>query len=271
MKINNVIFYFGEELTSEQVGFFEKYGFLQFRSFISKEKVLEILDDLKKVQYYVISNGIQRVRGVPLKFGKDIDGIPLLQRMAFTSLFSDKVAEVLKDPRLKSLFQLLKRDVDYCRIGEVEKDGAVFNHYVNCDNSGYSRLGWHTDALRDLFYFKKLMPMLNVGLHFDDYPAERGGLRVIPGTHNQSAWNTLFRKKYFINHDPDPDEVGLDILAGDLTVHDGRLWHRVEKSNIYGEKSRRRVIYIPFVTGKFKPRKENARPKLYQYLYKFVK
>lgn len=271
MKVNQVIFYLQDQLTEEQLCFFEEHGFLQFRSFISKEKVQEVLEDIQRVQEYVLSNGITRVRGVPLKFGMDIDGKPLLQRMAFTSLFSPVIASILADKRLEALFVLLNRDLEDCRIGELEKDGAVFNHYVNCEKSGYSRLGWHTDALRDVFYFKKLMPMLNVGLHFDDYPASRGGLRLIPGSHNQSTWDTLFRKKYFISHDPDPDEVGLDIQAGDLTVHDGRLWHRVERSNVAGEESRRRVMYIPFVTGKYKPRKENARPKLYQYLYKFVK
>lgn len=271
MRVNKVIFYLEERLTEEQLNFFEENGFLQFRGFISREKVQAVLEDMRQVQEYILKNEILRVRGVPLKFGLDIDRKPLLQRMAFTSLYSQEVAKILSDKRLEALFPLLNCDPQDCRIGVMEKDGAVFNHYVNCDKSGYSRLGWHTDALRDVFYFKKLMPMLNVGLHFDDYPAARGGLRVIPGTHNQSAWSTLFRKKYFISHTPDPEEVGLDIQAGDLTVHDGRLWHRVEKSSVTGEESRRRVMYIPFVTGKYKPRKENARPKLYQYLYKFVK
>ena len=37
--------------------------------------------------------------------------------------------------------------------------------------------------------------------------------------------------------------------AGDLTVHDGRLWHRVALSPYVGEKSRRRVMYVPVVNA----------------------
>ncbi|MCS6980861.1 MAG: phytanoyl-CoA dioxygenase family protein [Flavobacteriales bacterium] len=271
MKTSHTVFTLGNVLTEEQKNFFEQYGYLHFRQFISREKVAEVLEDLRRVEEYILKNGIKRIRGVPLKFGYDIDQKPIVQRLAFTSLFSPVVAQILSDKRLEALFALLGCQQNNCRIGTLEKDGVVYNHYVHCANSGFSRLGWHTDALRDVFYFKKLMPMLNVGLHLDDFPAIRGGLRLIPGTHNQSTWHTLFRKKYFISHQPDPEEIGLDILAGDLTVHDGRLWHRVERSSVTGEESRRRVMYIPFVTGKFKPRKENARPKLYQYLYKFVR
>jgi len=76
----------------------------------------------------------------------------------------------------------------------------------------------------------------------------------------------LFKKIYFVSHKPDKKELGLNVEAGDLTVHDGRLWHRVARSPFTGEKSRRRVMYVPIVTGKFAPRDENSKPLLYQRL-----
>jgi ectoine hydroxylase-related dioxygenase (phytanoyl-CoA dioxygenase family) len=91
--------------------------------------------------------------------------------------------------------------------------------------------------------------MLNVGLHLDDCPSDNGGLRILPGTHEQSLFRLLFRKKYFIDNNPDEKEVGFNIEAGDLTIHDGRLWHRVQQSPNLGEQSRRRVMYIPIITG----------------------
>ena len=67
-------------------------------------------------------------------------------------------------------------------------------------------------------------------------------------------------------HKPDRREVGFDINAGDLTVHDGRLWHRVQKSPFIGEKSRRRVMYVPVVTGKYQPKDKNSKTPFYHRL-----
>ena len=103
------------------------------------------------------------------------------------------------------------------------------------------------------------MPMLNVGLHLDDCPFNNGGLRVLPGTHKQNLLRQLFRKKYFLDNNPDKKEVGFDIEAGDLTIHNGSIWHRVEQSPHQGKKSIRRVMYIPIITGKYQP-KHSAQP-----------
>ena len=81
----------------------------------------------------------------------------------------------------------------------------------------------------------------------------------------------VFRKKYFLDYEPDADEIGLNVEMGDLTVHDGRLWHRVALSPLSGEKSRRRVMYVPFISGKFKPRGENSKPRLYQRFMHLLK
>jgi ectoine hydroxylase-related dioxygenase (phytanoyl-CoA dioxygenase family) len=84
--------------------------------------------------------------------------------------------------------------------------------------------------------------MLNVGMHLDACPIENGGLRVLPGTHKQGVLRLLFRKKYFIDNNPDPREVGFDIDSGDLTVHDGRIWHRAQQSPFEGAASRRGYV-----------------------------
>jgi ectoine hydroxylase-related dioxygenase (phytanoyl-CoA dioxygenase family) len=193
-----------------------------------------------------------------------VDGKKIVQRFAFINQHSEKFADLLKDPRLKCLFELI--GAADCRIGEAEKDGLVFNHYINTDESNYSQLGWHTDALRDIFQGQKIMPMLNVGIHLDNSTTDNGGLRIIPGTHNKGIGTMLFKKVYFISHKPDKKELGLNVEAGDLTVHDGRLWHRVARSPFTGEKSRRRVMYVPIITGKFVPRDQHSKPLLYQRL-----
>jgi phytanoyl-CoA hydroxylase len=169
--------------------------------------------------------------------------------------------QFLQDKRFRHILELIGPSEG--RIGENEKDGLVVNNYINTKDSAYTKLGWHTDSPRDLFMGQRIMPMLNVGIHLDDCPVENGGLRVLPGTHKQSMFKLLFRKKYFIDNDPDPKEVGFNIEAGDLTVHDGRIWHRVQQSPVYGEASRRRVMYIPVITGKYRPKDKNSKTPFY--------
>ncbi|WP_442590946.1 phytanoyl-CoA dioxygenase family protein [Pedobacter sp. AW31-3R] len=261
-------FSLGESLTAEQKSFFNTNGFIHFKNFITPETVDSIVKASLEVQHNWIEKGVDKVNGVPIKYGQDLDGSTLVQRFAFINQHHSTFSGLLLDPRLKGLFELAGADA---RLGENEKDGMVFNHYVNGPDSKFTKMGWHTDGLRDLFYGKKLNPMLNVGIHLSNLKPENGGLRIIPGTHKQNLYQMLFRKKYFMDHDNDPNEVAIVPEAGDLTVHDGRLWHRVAQSSIVGEQSRRRVIYIPIIAGKYAPKNEHSPTVFYQRFAGLVK
>ncbi len=254
-------FELGETLTQEQLDFFSTHGVIMFRNFLKKEKVDIFLAEISRLEKLWLFEKREKVNGIPLKFGKDEAGKTTIQRFCFTSLYSDALHELLNDPRLNQLSAFLAPYEG--RVAENEKDGLVINSYLNTPNSTFTQMGWHTDSPRDLFLGQKIMPMLNVGIHLDDCPFENGGLRVLPGTHTQSVLKLLFGKKYFIDNNDDSKEVGFDIFSGDLTVHDGRLWHRVKQSPKLGEASRRRVMYVPIVTGKYKPKDENSKTPFY--------
>jgi phytanoyl-CoA hydroxylase len=251
-------------LTKEQIGFFNEHGILHFKNFIGKEAVTSFTSEIEKIQEELINDNITKVNGVPLKYGFDSSGNRIIQRLAFTSHYSKILSNFLKDKRFSHLLPLLG---DYeGRIGENEKDGLVVNHYENAEFSSFKQIGWHTDSPRDLFLGGRIMPMLNVGLHLDDCPFINGGLRILPGTHKQSLFSLLFRKKYYLDNNPDKKEVGFDIEAGDLTIHDGSIWHRVEQSPHRGRKSIRRVMYIPIITGKYQPKQSRSRTPFYHKL-----
>ncbi|MFY0254053.1 phytanoyl-CoA dioxygenase family protein [Chitinophaga sp. 30R24] len=261
---NQPVFHLEEGVTDAHIAYFHKYGIIQFKNFLSADQLALVLREVQQVQDFLLNNNIQKVNGIPLKFGTDVDGSPIIQRIAFTSHYSNVLRDFLKDKRLQSLIALLGPYSG--RIGEHEKDGLVVNHYVNTTESQFKQLGWHTDSPRDLFLGSRILPMLNVGIHLDDCPYDNGGLRVLPGTHHQGLFKLLFRKKYFIDNNPDKREVGFNINAGDLTVHDGRLWHRVQQSPVTGEKSRRRVMYVPIITGAYQPKTANSPTPFYHKL-----
>ncbi|HEX2617162.1 MAG TPA: phytanoyl-CoA dioxygenase family protein [Flavobacteriales bacterium] len=255
-------------ITPIQRAAFERDGFLHFKGFLNADAVADMRRAIDELEARWVREGVTVVNGTPVKFGRNATGGPMIQRFSFASLHHPAFAELLRDPRFQALLQLVDGDA---RLGTHEKDGLVINHYLNTEGSNFTQMGWHTDAIRDLFLGKRIGPMLNVGIHLDDQDPRNGGLRLLPGTHHQGLRGMLFHKRYYVDKDPDPREVAFDIQAGDLTVHDGRLWHRVQRSSLVGEASRRRVMYIPIINGPYQPRSAKSRTPFYHRFQHMVK
>jgi len=264
----SVRFRLRDQITPVQQAFLDRTGFLVFDRVATAEEVATILTEVERVETKLIEDGTRTLFGVPVWFGRDPDGRTWLQRMGFTSVLSDFLSAFVKHERFEPVRRLIGEDA---RIGEREKDGVVFNRYVNAPGSLRPNLAWHTDALRDVFYNRRMPgPMLNVGLHFDRITAEDGCLVVLPGTHRQSAFSTLFSKIHFVSDKPDPSEVKVETWPGDLTVHDGRMWHRVQLSPHVGWRSLRRSMYVPYVVDAYAPKDEHTKTNLYMRLFDWI-
>jgi phytanoyl-CoA hydroxylase len=261
-------FTLGEQLTQEQIDFFDRNGFIHFRSVASAQEVSHIIASTENVQSRWLKDNVKKINGVPIKYGKDENGNEIVHRFPFTSQYSEEVHRFVTSPRILALKVLMPQGA---RIAENEKDGVIVNHYVNTETSNFRQMGWHTDSMRDIFYGKKVLPMLNVGLYLDNSSSDKGGLRILPGTHKQNIFNMLFKKAYFMNNEEDKNEMLVDALAGDLVVHDGRIWHRVAMSPLMGAASRRRVMYIPIIIGKYMPKSEESATPFYHHFQKLVR
>lgn len=261
-------FILGDQLTSKQRAFFNEFGFIHFQHVLNRNEIDQMIAAVQDLERAWIEEDVTKVNGIPIKYGKDETGNRIVQRFAFASMHSEILHRYLQDKRLQVLKGFLPKE---SRIVENEKDGLVINHYVNTGESNYTKLGWHTDCLRDIFQGFHIDPMLNIGTSLDDSPKEKGGLRVIPGSHKQGAFDLLFRKRYFVDNNPDKNEFILETDAGDITVHHGRLWHRVALSQLTGAESRRRVMYFPIISGKYKPKTENSKTPIYHKFQHVVK
>ncbi len=249
-------FTLGASITPEQREFLRVHGFVLFSRVATPDEVAMLGEEMERIEARWLAEGRRRVFGIPLFFGKDEHGRPFLQRLAFTSVFSEKVHAFVRDPRFAPIRGLIGEGA---RVGDAEKDGVVFNRYLNIPGSVYPRLGWHTDGLRDLFYGRMPQEMLNIGLHLDRCTRDNGGLRLIPGSHRQGFWSMCFRKPYFVSHGEDPAEVSVETEPGDLTVHDGRLWHRVARSQHTGRRACGARCTCPISPARTSPRATTAR------------
>ncbi|MCW3126009.1 MAG: phytanoyl-CoA dioxygenase [Bacteroidetes bacterium] len=251
-------FQLGKTLTEEQISFFDQNGYIHFEGFMDSEGIGQIIQAMKDVQQQWIDSDVKAVNGIPVKYGTDIDGRKMVHRFPFISWHSAYIRDLISDDRIQALRAL----VPGSRINENERDGVAINHYVNVQGSMLRHLGWHTDSVSDIFYGQRFVRQVIAGLCLDDSTAENGGLRVIPGTHKQNAFDIFFRKLY-LQHNEDKNEVLLSAKKGDLVIHDGRMWHRVGQSPHIGEQSRRRVLFIALLNGAYKPKNEKSKTPLY--------
>jgi phytanoyl-CoA hydroxylase len=263
-------FRLGAHIDPEQRSFLDTHGFLIFEQVVTPDEIEMIGEELDAIEARWRAEGRRWVHGIPVFWGKGPDGRDTVQRFAFTSLFSERLRALVHDPRFEPIRELVGEG-ERARIGDAEADGVVVNRYFNVKGSASPRLGWHTDGLRDLFFGRLPQKMLNVGLHLDDCAADNGGLRLIPGSHLQGWSGFVLRKPYFIDHRPDRDEICIETRAGDLTVHDGRLWHRVARSERTGAASQRRSMYVPYLTGPYAPKDEQSPTPLYHHAGRFLR
>ena len=266
-RANRVItipdFELGDRLTAEQSDYFDTYGFIRFKRFVPRARAKALYAAVLETNAKIVASGMKEMNGIPLIFGKRDDGTPYVQRIPFASLQHDALHEFLGDPRFRGIVETAGPGF---RIGESERDGMVINRFRNEPGAKYKRLGWHTDSLRDLFYFEKPRRYLNVGFYMTDSPVEVGGLRVLPCTHHQSLASLMTHKIHFVDDRPDPDELAITAEAGDLTFHDGRIWHRTALATVTGDASERCVSYLPLMNGPIKRKHEKSATPLYFHL-----
>jgi hypothetical protein len=261
-------FALGPTITAEQHAFLDRHGFILFAGVATAGEVAMLGSEIERIEAEWLAAGRRRVFGIPIFIGRDHAGRPFIQRLAFTSVFSDPIRTFVHDARFQPILTLIGADA---RVGDAEKDGVVVNRYLNVPGSVHPRLGWHTDGLRDLFYGRLPQPMLNIGLHLDRCTAANGGLRLIPGSHRQGFLSMCFRKPYFVWHRPDAAEHCVETEPGDLTVHDGRLWHRVARSRLSGAASLRRSMYLPYLTGPYEPKGDDSPTPAYHKLGEWLR
>src|SRR5258706_10002850 len=90
-------------LTSEQVDYFETFGFIRFKGFVPKETASKLYASMLELTDDLVRKKTTEVNGVPLILGKRDDGSPYFGRIPFASLQHPRFHEFLRDPRFKAI------------------------------------------------------------------------------------------------------------------------------------------------------------------------
>src|SRR4029079_11286461 len=83
-------FTLGPSIIPEQHAFLREHGFVLFAGVATPDEVAMLGEEMERIESAWLAEGRKRVFGIPLFFGKDETGRPFLQRLAFTSVFSER-------------------------------------------------------------------------------------------------------------------------------------------------------------------------------------
>ncbi len=125
------------------------------------------------------------------------------------------------------LVELIRRGLDVddvWRFGEEHgsRFGVVYQDSRPGQESGYSRIGWHSD--HQAFPNSDFFPSVALTLHLDATSPANGFLRVVPGSH---LWPTDGMPLGF---EKIAGEVAVYCDRGDVILHHCDLWHSAARA-----------------------------------------
>lgn len=103
-----------------------------------------------------------------------------------------------------------------------ERFGVVYQDSRPGTESGYSRIGWHSD--HQAYPNSDFWPGIAVTIHLDCTSPANGFLRVVPGSHR---WSTQGMPLGF---EKIPGEIPVYAEAGDVILHHCDTWHAAARA-----------------------------------------
>ena len=161
-----------------------------------------------------------------------IDGEPFAHYVCHATEVSPIVAQAVKHP---ALVELAHRTLgDDCWLLEDDRFGVVYQDARPGPQSGYSRIGWHSDHQSGPNL--KSWPSMAFTIHIDATSPQNGFLRVVPGSHlgGTDAMPLGFEKV--------PGEVAVYCDRGDVLLHHSDLWHSAARATDDGDGAIRRHV-----------------------------
>ena len=228
---------------NELDAFFREYGFAILRGLHSVEEIDALTSECVKAQREVIAGELDPKFGNSVLLDDAVDGATRFTNyVQYITLLSGKTREAILHPTIVSL---MARWVPGGFLQERSRFGVVYQDARASKNSGYRRIGWHSDwqsgPHRDVW------PSVAFTINIDATSPQNGFLRVVPGSHKWATpapWRNAnnvavpegARPTGGYTDEPPPcdmplafekapGEIGVYCEAGDILFHDAYLWH----------------------------------------------
>ncbi|KQS00487.1 phytanoyl-CoA dioxygenase [Williamsia sp. Leaf354] len=247
---------FGTDEIDDLLWFYEMHGYAILRGLVDETRLARIEAECIEAQERVRSGDLGDRYGSTVFLDEDTETQGFVNYVEYVSEVSPAVADAVSDPVLRSLMSSLLGE--NCWLRAHEQFGVVYQDARPGKESGYARIGWHTDWQAGPSL--DVWPSTAFTIHVDGTSPANGFLRVVPGSH---LWATPapFRNATGVtvpdgaraargrtDRTPPFDmplrfekvrgEVAVYADAGDVILHDAYLWHSAARATDDGERRR---------------------------------
>ena len=249
---------FAPDDVSGLADFYRANGFATIRGLLDESSTIAIEQECVDAQQRVVAGELPERHGSTVF----LDDVAKAERFAnyveFVNELSPALRAALADERLLAAVRAVIGDSAWLR--ESNGFGVVYQDARPGRESGYSRIGWHSDWQASPSM--DIWPSTAFTIHIDATSPANGFLRVVPGSH---LWATPAPYRNVNNVDvPDtaqpargwtdtpppfemplgfekvPGEIGVYLERGDILLHDAYLWHSAARAT-YDDTTRRHV------------------------------
>lgn len=211
-----------DTLTAE----FARDGYVVVSGLFRDDELDRLQASMEEVQRGVADGTIDRARygGDYLTSATPDDPLPFVNYVKDVTRLSDEAHAAFHHPVLLELLTRCFGGVEPWEFGEEHsaRFGVVYQDARPGQESGYTRIGWHSD--HQAYPTSDFFPSIALTFHLDATSPANGFLRVAPGSHE---WPTDGMPLGF---EKIAGEVGVYCERGDVILHHCDLWHSAARA-----------------------------------------
>ncbi len=263
---------FRPEKTADFDAFYREFGFAAFRGLIADETLARLEAECVDAQSGVVEGRLSERYGTVRYLEEDRldhEGNDKAEKFANYVQFITEVSPttrevILSEPVLDTMHRLLGPD---CWLLEHRRSGVVYQDARPGRESGYTRIGWHSDW--QSAPAQPIWPSTAFTIHVDATSPANGFLRAVPGS---QLWATpppyenvngavvpadaapyggyTAEPPPFLmplGFEKVPGEIAVYLERGDILFHDAYLWHSAARATADG--ALRRHVRGGFFSG----------------------
>ena len=256
---------FTPDQRSELVEHYRRYGFVVLRGLVGPDLMAALEAECVEAQQRVVAGELDQRYGSTAFLDDEAKAERFANYVEYVNELSPAVREVTADPVLVAVVAELLGPEAW--LNDASRFGVVYQDARPGRESGYTRIGWHSDwqAAPNL----DIWPSTAFTVHLDATSPANGFLRVVPGSHrwatpapyrnvNNAAVPEGSRPAGGYTDQPPPfpmplgfekipGEIGVYAERGDVILHDAYLWHSAARAT--DDDTTRRHVRGGFLTG----------------------
>jgi len=219
---------FGVDELDGLVEFFAANGYAILRGTYGADELSELQADMVHWQEQLVAGHLDPRHGTAILIDHD-NAAPeaFANYVTEVTLLSSAARQAATHPALVEVMsRLMGGDI---WLLEDDRFGVVYQDARPGSESGYSRIGWHSDWQSGPHL--DMWPSVAFTVHLDATSPANGFLRVLPGSH---LYGTDGMPRGF---EKVPGEIAVYAELGDVIFHDAHLWHSAARATDEGDRA----------------------------------